>query len=30
MLGAILLLPALATWILPAKYQQERPAEAGD
>ena len=26
MLGAILLLPAIATWILPAKYQQRRPA----
>jgi len=28
MLGAILLLPALATWILPSKYQNDRPAEA--
>ena len=27
MFGAILLLPALATWLLPAKYQHERPAE---
>jgi hypothetical protein len=27
MIGAILLLPALATWLLPAKYQHERPAE---
>ncbi len=26
MLGAILLLPAIATWILPAKFQQRRPA----
>ncbi len=26
MLGAILLLPAIATWILPAKFQQQRPA----
>ncbi|MGB5621938.1 MAG: MMPL family transporter [Gammaproteobacteria bacterium] len=26
MLGAILLLPAIATWILPAKLQQQRPA----
>ncbi len=25
MIGAILLLPALATWLLPASYQQERP-----
>jgi hypothetical protein len=24
MLGAILLLPALATWLLPARYQQAR------
>jgi len=29
MFGAILLLPALATWLLPAKYQHERPEEAG-
>jgi uncharacterized protein len=29
MIGAILLLPALATWLLPAKYQHERPAEQG-
>ena len=28
MFGAILLLPALATWLLPAKYQHERPEEA--
>jgi uncharacterized protein len=28
MIGAILLLPALATWILPARYQRERPEEA--
>jgi predicted RND superfamily exporter protein len=27
MFGAILLLPALATWLLPAKYQHERPEE---
>ena len=27
MFGAILLLPALATWLLPAKYQHDRPAE---
>jgi len=26
MLGAILLLPALATWILPARFQQSREA----
>jgi predicted RND superfamily exporter protein len=26
MFGAILLLPALACWLLPAKYQHERPA----
>ncbi|MEJ2514894.1 MAG: efflux RND transporter permease subunit [Gammaproteobacteria bacterium] len=30
MLGAILLLPALATWILPGKYQHQRPAEQPD
>ena len=29
MIGAILLLPALATWLLPAKYQHDRPDEAG-
>lgn len=29
MFGAILLLPALATWLLPGKYQQDRPDEAG-
>ena len=28
MFGAILLLPALATWLLPSKYQHERPEEA--
>jgi uncharacterized protein len=28
MFGAILLLPAIATWLLPAKYQHERPEEA--
>jgi len=28
MFGAILLLPALATWLLPAKYQHERPPES--
>jgi uncharacterized protein len=28
MFGAILLLPALATWLLPARYQHERPEEA--
>ncbi len=27
MFGAILLLPALASWLLPAKYQHERPEE---
>jgi hypothetical protein len=27
MFGAILLLPALATWLLPASYRQERPQE---
>jgi len=27
MFGAILLLPALATWLLPAKYQHERPPQ---
>jgi uncharacterized protein len=28
MFGAILLLPALASWLLPARYQHERPPEA--
>ncbi len=28
MFGAILLLPALATWLLPARYQHDRPEEA--
>jgi uncharacterized protein len=28
MFGAILLLPALATWLLPSKYQHDRPEEA--
>jgi predicted RND superfamily exporter protein len=29
MLGAILLLPAIATWILPAKFQQNRAPANG-
>jgi len=29
MLGAILLLPALATWILPARFQQKREVASG-